>query len=145
MSIVKMFVSQYQPENTELVSYGVVLVNENSEIINEISGNIVDPAVLTNRDIAGELFGVVNGLIWAYQNSYTNVDIYHNQDPVEKFVTGEIPADSFVAMEYLTQITGAKNVGMQINFVKLPTQNEENITFTDRVNQLTKEVFTVED
>lgn len=144
MSIVKMFVSQYQPENTELVSYGVVLVNENSEIINEISGNIVDPAVLVNKDIAGELFGVVNGLIWSYQNNYTNVDIYHNQDPVEKFVTGEILAESLVAKEYLSQVTGAKSVGMQINFVKLPTQNEEDTPFTDRVNQLTKEVFTTE-
>lgn len=75
-------------EEHQKYSYGAVIFDEKLEI-HELYSAYGNPKYLDSKNVAGEVFAVINILDWAVSNQLKKVKIYHDYEGVAKWSNGE--------------------------------------------------------
>jgi len=81
-------------------SFGCVIITPQGEIIEAKDCND-NAEALVNRNIAGELLGVMFVIKWVYEKGFTKVLIRHDYEGISKWFTREWKAKSYSAIKYV--------------------------------------------
>ena len=73
--------------NLQKYSFGCVILLEDGRIV-ERSGNGDEPELLAIRNVAGEMYGAMYAVRWAFENGYSSVVLHYDYEGIEKWATG---------------------------------------------------------
>lgn len=122
-------------EDLKRYSYGVFFIRPDgtSDSIFSYGSN---EKYIDNRNIIGEVFGVINALDWAVSNGFYKLKIYHDYEGLSKWINGDWKAKS-PASKLLVDIWKAKYEGVvEVCFSKVP--GHSNVSFNEKADGLAK-------
>ncbi len=124
-------------EKISAYSYGALIVTPDG-IEKELCGAGNDPDLVSTRNVAGEVLGVIETLKWTYYNGYKKLLIYHDYEGLKKWVSGEWGAKSPVSVFYLGAIEKYLKI-VDCSFVKV--KGHSNDKYNDIVDRLAKDAL----
>jgi ribonuclease HI len=128
------FVDGSYDEVKKLYSYGVLLLKPDKTQI-ELSGKYNNPNYVDLRNIAGELFAVINAIDWCLNNGYEKVSIFFDYEGIGKWANGEWEAHKSLTRFYKNFIDKHNDI-IDIEFVKVA--GHSNNIYNDRVDKIAK-------
>ena len=90
-------------EKSKQYAYGICIFDKAGNEI-ELCNKGNYESFISSRNIAGEVFGVLTALDWALSNGYEKIKIYHDQECIAKWASGEYNAESKIAKFYVTKL-----------------------------------------
>lgn len=121
-------------EELKRYSFGIIYIQPSGEIIEDSAwGN--DEEVLLNRNVAGELLGVMTAIKWAKSSSYTKIVLRYDYEGIEKWINGEWKAKSIIAKQYVDYMR-ENTTGMEVKFEKVIAHAGDKLN--EKVDQLAK-------
>lgn len=84
-------------DGKEKYSFGVFLITNESE--DSLYKAFVDKAHIESRNIAGEIEGVKQAILWAIENKKQKIKIFYDYVGIEKWATKEWNAKAKISQE----------------------------------------------
>lgn len=117
-------------------AYGCVLVLEDKEITLNGSDNQED--YVSMRNVAGEIIGSEQAILWALEHSYKQVTIYYDYEGIEKWANGIWKANKPGTQRYKTFVA-EKRREIEIDFCKVAAHT--GVKYNEMADQLAKEAL----
>lgn len=116
-------------------SCGVVLL-EKGKAPSELCKRYDDKMYSASRNVAGEIFGVLEALEWAVKNSYRKVRIFHDYIGVSKWADGSWNADKPISRYYKKILEDKYSDIVEISFFQVPAHS--GIDYNEKADALAK-------
>lgn len=110
-------------EEKDLYSCGVVILNQDKELIEEITATGNDEQFIDMRNVAGELLGAMTAIEYAIENEYKQIEVFYDYIGVEMLTVDGWDTVGAGAQMYKAFISSNENE-LNIVFNKIP--REEN-------------------
>lgn len=104
-------------EKTGCYGYGGFIRDGNNEY--KIQGASSSVEMVSMRNVAGELKGVVAALVEAYNKGITKLDLYYDYAGIENWVNGSWRTKRAATERYAEIVNEAMNAGLDLNFIKV--------------------------
>lgn len=114
-------------------AYGCVLVFEDHTV--ELNGSGNDAALVSMRNVAGEILGSQCAIDWAIENQYESVTIYYDYEGIEKWALGIWKANKEGTKAYKEFVEERKSK-VQIRFQKVAAHT--GVKYNEMADQLAK-------
>lgn len=124
-------------EKISAYSYGAFIIAPDGKT-KELCGAGNRPEFVSTRNVAGEIFGVIEALKWTYYNGYSKLLVYHDYEGLSKWASGEWGAKSPVSLFYLESIKKYLKI-VDCSFVKV--KGHSNDKYNDMVDKLAKDAL----
>ena len=85
-------------EGEERYGYGAVLITKESETCLSVSYDKMD--YMTSRNVAGEIEGVKNAILWAIENKKKEIIVYYDYEGIEKWAKKQWKANKELTLGY---------------------------------------------
>lgn len=117
-------------------SYGVILFHKGLKI--KLAGHGVSPDAAKLRNVAGEIEAAEVAMLFALNNGYKAVKIYHDYEGIAKWCTGEWKANTHFTRKYKEAYNRyAKKIKISFEHV----YGHTGIKFNEEADQLAKSVI----
>ena len=103
--------------NLQKYSFGCVILLEDGRIL-ERYGNGEEPELLAIRNVAGEMYGAMYAVQWAFENGYSSVVLHYDYEGIEKWANGMWKANKPGTQEYQRKVKEYRQ-DLKIAFVKV--------------------------
>lgn len=121
----------------EKYAFGVViLTNDDTEI--NLYKAYVNKEYMESRNIAGELEGVKQAILWAIENKKNDITIFYDYEGIEKWATKEWKAKKKVAQDYVNFINEKLKL-IKINFEQV--KSHSGITYNEKADELARKAL----
>ena len=123
-------------DGREKYSFGVVLITNESEDI--LYKAFVNDAYMGSRNIAGEIEGVKQAILWAIQSNKNSIKIYYDYEGIEKWAKKEWKAKKDISREY------SKFFDEKSNLIKIDFQHVKahaGILYNEKADGLAKKAL----
>lgn len=123
-------------DGREKYSFGVVLITNESEDI--LYKAFVNDAYMGSRNIAGEIEGVKQAILWAIQSNKNSIKIYYDYEGIEKWAKKEWKAQKDISKEY------SKFFDEKSNFIRIDFQHvkaHSGILYNEKADGLAKKAL----
>lgn len=117
-------------------AYGCALVLEDEVIT--LSGSGAEPDYLSMRNVAGEILGSEQAILWALEHGYSAVTIYYDYEGIEKWADGIWRANKPGTKRYQAFIA-EKRREIKISFQKVAAHT--GVMYNEMADQLAKEAL----
>lgn len=120
-------------DGKEKYSFGVLLITNESE--NSLYKAFVDKAYMESRNIAGEIEGVKQAILWAINSNKQKIKIFYDYEGIEKWATKEWKAKVQVSQEY-NKFFDEKSKLINIEFEHVKAHS--GIVYNEKADELAK-------
>lgn len=120
-------------DGKEKYSFGAVILSEGTE--NNLFKAYVDSDNLQHRNVAGELSGVREVILWAIGNNKKKISIYYDYEGIEKWANSEWKAKNDLTKKYVKFIE-EKRLLIDIEFYKVSAHS--GISYNEKADTLAK-------
>lgn len=122
-------------------SYGVIMVDQDGNETS-LSGSGNDSRYLSSRNVAGEVFGAINGLEQAFRSGYRNIRLCYDYTGVEYWATGKWAANAEISQMYQNAYRKLVSKGFKVTFEKVKSHSGN--PYNDRADALAKKALFTE-
>ncbi|MBN1114840.1 MAG: ribonuclease H [Oligoflexia bacterium] len=112
------------------VGWATVIV-KNSEVVDELSGELADEEVQGTRQVAGELMAVQKTIEWCNASRVKGIEVHYDYKGIECWVTGEWKAKLPLTQNYRDFVRLSK---INIKWIKVKSHSGDK--FNDRADEL---------
>lgn len=120
-------------DGKEKYSFGVLLITNESE--DSLYKAFVDKAYMESRNIAGEIEGVKQAVLWAINSNKQRIKIFYDYEGIEKWATKEWKAKVQVSQEY-SKFFDEKSKLINIEFEHVKAHS--GIVYNEKADELAK-------
>ena len=120
-------------DGKEKYSFGVLLITNESE--NSLYKAFVDKANMESRNIAGEIEGVKQAILWAIENKKQKIKIFYDYAGIEKWATKEWSAKAKISQEY-SKFFDEKSKLINVEFEHVKAHS--GIVYNEKADELAK-------
>jgi caulimovirus viroplasmin len=120
-------------DGKEKYSFGVLLIASESE--DSLYKAFVDKAYMDSRNIAGEIEGVKQAILWAIESNKQRIKIFYDYEGIEKWATKEWKSKVKVSQEY-SKFFDEKSKLINIEFEHVKAHS--GIVYNEKVDELAK-------
>ncbi|HEY4533280.1 MAG TPA: viroplasmin family protein [Fusobacterium sp.] len=120
-------------DGKEKYSFGVLLITNESE--DSLYKAFVDKAYMESRNIAGEIEGVKQAILWAINSNKQKIKIFYDYEGIEKWATKEWKAKVQVSQEY-SKFFDEKSKLINIEFEHVKAHS--GIVYNEKADELAK-------
>lgn len=117
-------------------AYGCVLVLQDEEVTLNGSDNHED--YVSMRNVAGEIMGSQQAILWAIENNYKKITIYYDYEGIEKWANGIWKANKLGTQRYKAFVA-EKRQEIEIAFQKVAAHT--GVKYNEMADQLAKEAL----
>lgn len=117
----------------EKYSFGVVLITNKSE--NSLYKAFVDKTNMATRNIAGEIEGVKQAILWAIDSKKQKIKIFYNYEGIEKWATKEWKTNVKLSQDY-SKFFDEKSKLIKIEFEHVKAHS--GIIYNEKADKLAK-------
>ena len=119
---------------TKEYGYGCILI-EGQKVIKELSGKGDKEALVSMRNVAGEILGSLAAMKFALENGYPGVCIYYDYEGIEKWANGLWRANKIGTKNY-QKLVNEYRKKINISFIKVLAHSGD--FFNERADKLAK-------
>ena len=119
---------------TKEYGFGCILI-EGQKVIKELSGKGDKEALVSMRNVAGEILGSLAAMKFALENGYPGVCIYYDYEGIEKWANGLWRANKIGTQNYLKLVNEYRKK-INISFIKVLAHSGD--FFNERADKLAK-------
>lgn len=120
----------------EKYSFGVLLLTNKSE--NSLYKAFIDETYMKSRNIAGEIEGVKQAILWAIDNNKQKIKIFYDYEGIEKWATKEWKASTNISQKYIKFFDeNSKLINIEFEHVKA----HSGIVYNEKVDELAKKAL----
>lgn len=119
---------------TKEYGYGCILI-EGQKVIKELSGKGDKEALVSMRNVAGEILGSLVAMKFALENGYPGVCIYYDYEGIEKWANGLWRANKIGTQNY-QKLVNEYRKKINISFIKVLAHSGD--FFNERADKLAK-------
>lgn len=120
-------------DGKEKYSFGVVLLTNESE--NSLYKAFVESDKMESRNIAGEIEGVKQAVLWAIDSKKQKIKIFYDYEGIEKWAKKEWKAKAQISKEYIKFVDDkSKLIDIEFEHVKA----HSGIVYNERADELAK-------
>ena len=125
----------YSPDadGKEKYGFGAILITKESEV--NLFRAYVNTDYMDSRNVAGEIEGVRQSILWAIENGKKEIIIYYDYEGIEKWATKEWRANKKLTKEY-SKFYDEKSKLIKIKFKH--TKAHSGIIYNERADELAK-------
>ena len=123
--------------NLQKYSFGCVILLKDGRIL-ERYGNGEEPELLAIRNVAGEMYGAMYAVQWAFENSYSSVVLHYDYEGIEKWATGVWSAKNPHTKKYAAFMRNMQEK-MEVIFQKVRAHSGD--YYNEQVDQLAKKAL----
>lgn len=125
----------YSPDvdGREKYGFGAILITQDNET--SLFKGFVNPEHMKSRNVAGEIEGVKEAILWAVDNGYKEIIIHYDYEGIEKWATKEWKRNLPLTREY-SEFYDEKSKVIAIKFVH--TKAHSGIVYNERADELAK-------
>lgn len=125
----------YSPDadGKEKYGFGAVIITSESEI--NLFRAYVNSDYMDSRNVAGEIEGVRQAILWAIEKDKKEIIIYYDYEGIEKWANKEWKANKLITREY-AKFFDEKSKLINIEFKH--TKAHSGITYNERADELAK-------
>lgn len=116
----------------DAIGYGLVMLRDN-QVIDELSGAVVDDTLQDMHQVAGELRAVYEAIAWCQANHIQEVDVFYDYEGIKKWATGEWKANKPATQAYAS---AAQTWGINIQWHKVESHTGNR--WNEHADQLAK-------
>ena len=120
-------------DGKEKYSFGVLLITNESE--DSLYKAFVDKAYMESRNIAGEIEGVKQAILWAINSNKQKIKIFYDYEGIEKWATKEWKAKVQISQEY-SKFFDEKSKLINIEFEHVKAHS--GIVYNEKADELAK-------
>ena len=120
-------------DEKEKYSFGVFLITNESE--DSLYKAFVDKAYMESRNIAGEIEGVKQAILWAIENKKQKIKIFYDYAGIEKWATKEWNAKVKISQEY-SKFFDEKSKLINVEFEHVKAHS--GIVYNEKADELAK-------
>ena len=120
-------------DGKEKYSFGVLLITNESE--DSLYKAFVDKAYMESRNIAGEIEGVKQAILWAINSNKQKIKIFYDYEGIEKWATKEWKAKVQISQEY-SKFFDEKSKLINIKFEHVKAHS--GIVYNEKADELAK-------
>lgn len=120
-------------DGKEKYSFGVLLITSESE--DSLYKAFVDKAYMDSRNIAGEIEGVKQAILWAIESNKQRIKIFYDYEGIEKWATKEWKSKVKVSQDY-SKFFDEKSKLINIEFEHVKAHS--GIVYNEKVDELAK-------
>lgn len=120
-------------DGKEKYSFGVFLITNESE--DSLYKAFVDKAHIESRNIAGEIEGVKQAILWAIENKKQKIKVFYDYAGIEKWATKEWNAKAKISQEY-SKFFDEKSKLINIEFEHVKAHS--GIVYNEKADELAK-------
>lgn len=117
-------------------AYGCVLVF--SDEVVTLNGSGADEDYVSMRNVAGEILGSEQAVLWALENGYKAITIYYDYEGIEKWANGIWKANKLGTQRYKAFIA-EKRKDITISFQKVAAHS--GVKYNEMADRLAKEAL----
>jgi ribonuclease HI len=114
------------------VGWGAIIVKDN-KIFKELSGVLTEEEVQGTRQVAGELWAVIEVVKWCIKNKINNIKVYYDYTGIKEWVLGTWKAKKEITQNYRDFI---RNANIEISWEKVKSHSGN--YFNEKVDLLAK-------
>lgn len=137
MSTIVAYVDGSYCNKKKAFSSGVVLIHED-KVIKEIGFKDNNPALVSMRNVAGEIKAAEYAMLWALKMGFKKLILHYDYEGVEKWCTGAWKAKKEGTIDY-AYVYGRINHGLEVEFVKVKAHSGDK--YNDRADRLAKDAL----
>lgn len=119
---------------TKEYGFGCILI-EGQKVIKELSGKGDKEALVSMRNVAGEILGSLAAMKFALENGYPGVCIYYDYEGIEKWANGLWRANKIGTQNY-QKLVNKYRKKINISFIKVLAHSGD--FFNERADKLAK-------
>ena len=119
---------------TKEYGFGWILI-EGQKVIQELSGKGDKEALVSMRNVAGEILGSLAAMKFALENGYPGVCIYYDYEGIEKWANGLWRANKIGTQNY-QKLVNEYRKKINISFIKVLAHSGD--FFNERADKLAK-------
>lgn len=119
---------------TKEYGFGCILI-EGQKVIKELSGKGDKEALVSMRNVAGEILGSLAAMEFALENGYPGVCIYYDYEGIEKWANGLWRANKIGTQNY-QKLVNEYRKKINISFIKVLAHSGD--FFNERADKLAK-------
>ena len=119
---------------TKEYGFGCILI-EGQKVIEELSGKGDKEALVSMRNVAGEILGSLAAMKFALENGYPGVCIYYDYEGIEKWANGLWRANKIGTQNY-QKLVNEYRKKINISFIKVLAHSGD--FFNERADKLAK-------
>lgn len=119
---------------TKEYGFGCILI-EGQKVIKELSGKGDKGALVSMRNVAGEILGSLAAMKFALENGYPGVCIYYDYEGIEKWANGLWRANKIGTQNY-QKLVNEYRKKINISFIKVLAHSGD--FFNERADKLAK-------
>lgn len=119
---------------TKEYGFGCILI-EGQKVIKELSGKGDKDALVSMRNVAGEILGSLAAMKFALENGYPGVCIYYDYEGIEKWANGLWRANKIGTQNY-QKLVNEYRKKINISFIKVLAHSGD--FFNERADKLAK-------
>lgn len=119
---------------TKEYGFGCILI-EGQKVIKELSGKGDKEALVSMRNVAGEILGSLAAMKFALENGYPGVCIYYDYEGIEKWANGLWCANKIGTQNY-QKLVNEYRKKINISFIKVLAHSGD--FFNERADKLAK-------
>lgn len=120
-------------------SFGAVLITSDGEY--SIYESFASNEYSGSRNVAGEIEGVKQSILWSIQNNKKRIDIYYDYAGVEKWALKEWKTNIDLTKEYV-KFFDEKSKLIEINFFHIKAHN--GILYNEKADELAKKALLID-
>ncbi len=126
----------YSPnvDGREKYGFGVILIAKDMDDL-PLSKSFVDRKYMSSRNVAGEIEGVKEAILWAIGNEKKEIKIFYDYEGIEKWALKEWNANKDVSQDYV-KFCDEKSKLIKISFEHVKAHS--GIDYNERVDELAK-------
>lgn len=119
---------------TKEYGFGCILI-EGQKVVKELSGKGDKEALVSMRNVAGEILGSLAAMKFALENGYPGVCIYYDYEGIEKWANGLWRANKIGTQNY-QKLVNEYRKKINISFIKVLAHSGD--FFNERADKLAK-------
>lgn len=128
--------SYLMDKGEERYSFGAVLITNKGEY--NLCQAFTDKDKIDSRQVAGEIEGVKQSILWAIQNKKTEIKIFYDYDGIEKWAKKEWKANKKLTQDYVKFM---EEYFKKIKITFEHTKAHTGIEYNEKADRLAKSVF----
>lgn len=125
----------YSPniDGKEKYGFGAILLTDENEI--SLFKAFVNKEYMNSHNVAGEIEGVKESILWAIENKKKEITIYYDYEGIEKWANKEWKAKTKLTKEYI-KFYEEKSKLIKINFIHVKAHS--GISYNEQADELAK-------